>query len=169
VVTTKLGNWMKGGGQGGQLKPSTDTPKPKSPIKCVGPRLPTSGESSPFGAGRNPNEPSAKRGLARRDAHDSSARTLSTHGASVRRLYKRELGMGVFNLLVGLYGIFVVDNIEYSLCIIFQGLMFCAFGLNLMDDSLECDQCASWAAPWSPLTHKFHAHQKKKAAAPLVT
>jgi hypothetical protein len=63
--------------------------------------------------------------------------------------------MGVFNLLVGLYGIFIVDNMEYSLCIIFQGLMFCAFGLNLMDDSLECHQCSSWAAPWSPLTHRY--------------
>jgi hypothetical protein len=37
------------------------------------------------------------------------------------RIYKRELSMGLFNLLAGLYGIFVVDNMEYSLCIIFQG------------------------------------------------
>jgi hypothetical protein len=26
------------------------------------------------------------------------------------------------------------------------GLMFCAFGFNLMDESVECDSCTAWAA-----------------------
>lgn len=37
------------------------------------------------------------------------------------RLYKRELGMGVFNILAGMYGTFITHNLEYSIFLFFQG------------------------------------------------
>ena len=37
------------------------------------------------------------------------------------KIYKRELGMGIFNILASLYGTFVAHNLEYSVFIFFQG------------------------------------------------
>ena len=61
----------------------------------------------------------------------SNASTSSTTTSKVcRKIYFKELSMGLFFLFCGVYGIFQHQLVHYSLFLIAQSLVFFAFGLN---------------------------------------
>ena len=61
----------------------------------------------------------------------SNASTSSTTTSKVcRKIYFKELSMGLFFLFCGVYGILQHQLVHYSLFLIAQSLVFFAFGLN---------------------------------------
>eukprot|EP00976_Prorocentrum_cordatum_P083168 1185124-Prorocentrum_minimum.AAC.5 len=55
-------------------------------------------------------------------SHDNTALiSMRPGGRSFCRIYKKELGMGILNIVAGIYGAFVGHNLEYSVFLFFQG------------------------------------------------